>query len=174
MLIVETGAGLSTAESYISVADADTYHTARGNESTWTDLDSTVKEQLLRKATDYMTQEYRARWAGSRVTTTQRLDWPRYDVPIKDAPAVYGSFPATYPYDAVPETVAAACAEFALRAASAPLGPDLTAPVIREKVGPIEVEYAEGARQTTSYQAVDNMLQPFLKGGRGFLSVVRA
>lgn len=30
-LIVETGAGLATAESYISVADADVYHAGRLN-----------------------------------------------------------------------------------------------------------------------------------------------
>ena len=36
-LEVEDGTGKSTAESYISVADATTYHTARGN-STWNDI----------------------------------------------------------------------------------------------------------------------------------------
>jgi hypothetical protein len=174
MLIVESGAGLADAESYISVADADTYHTARGNEATWTDLDVTVKEQLLRTATDYMVQQYRMRWAGSRIGITQRLDWPRYDVPIKDAPTGYGSFAAVYPYDAVPVEVANACAELALKAASGPLAPDLTPPVTREKVGPIEVEYAQGTRQTTTYRAVDNLLAPFLKMTGGFLQVVRA
>ena len=173
-LEVEDGTGKANAESYCAVADATTYHANRGNAAWAAVADDATREQLLRKATEYMTQEYRLRWAGSRVDTTQRLDWPRYDVPIKDAPAVYGSFPAVYPFDTVPEEVANACAELALKAIDGPLAPDLTPPVTREKVGPIEVEYAQGTRQTTTYQAVDNLLAPFLKASRGFLTVVRA
>ena len=180
MLIVEDGTGLETAESYISVADADTYHTARGNETTWTDLDVTVKEQLLRKATEYMVQEYRLRWKGVRATAVQALDWPRGLVERPDYAyagmngytTISGDF--YFPSNDVPVEVERACAELALRAASAPLGPDLGAPVLREKIGPIDVEYAQGARQTTVYQAVDNMLAPFLKATGGFLPVTRA
>lgn len=179
-LIVEDGTGLAGAESYISVADADTYHTARGNETTWTDLDVTVKEQLLRKATEYMVQEYRLRWKGVRATAVQALDWPRGLVERPDYAyagmngytTISGDF--YFPSDDVPVEVERACAELALRAASAPLGPDIGAPVLREKVGPLEVEYAQGARQTTVYQAVDNLLTPFLKMARGFLPVTRA
>jgi len=36
-IVVEDGTGLATAETYISVADATTYHTARGN-SAWNDV----------------------------------------------------------------------------------------------------------------------------------------
>jgi hypothetical protein len=173
-LIVEDGTGKADAESYIAVADATTYHANRGN-TAWSALASdTVREQLLRQAADFMVQEYRARWAGSRIGITQRLDWPRYDVPIKDAPTGYGTFAAVYPYDEVPEAVRNACAELALKAASGPLRADVTPPVVREKVGPLEVEYAEGARQTTVYLTVDNMLEPFFKDGGGTIPVVRA
>lgn len=80
-LIVEDGTGLAAAEAYASVAEADTYHTARGREATWTDLDADVKERALRLATDYMQQAYRSLWAGTRKTTAQALDWPRWNVP---------------------------------------------------------------------------------------------
>jgi hypothetical protein len=42
-LIVETGQGLPDAESFISVADADTYFTARGN-AVWAALTDDAKE----------------------------------------------------------------------------------------------------------------------------------
>ena len=50
-LVVEDGTGKADAESYISVADADTYHSNRGN-TDWAALTTTEKEQLLRGATD--------------------------------------------------------------------------------------------------------------------------
>jgi hypothetical protein len=179
-LIVEDGTGKADAESYIAVADATTYHAARGN-ADWAALASdTVREQMLRKATEYMVQQYRMRWKGVRATTVQALDWPRGLVERPDYAyagmngytTISGDF--YFPSDDVPLEVERACAELALKAISGPLAPDLTPPVTREKVGPIEVEYAQGARQTTTYQAVDNLLAPFLKIAGGFLPVVRA
>ena len=177
-LIIETGTGSATAESYISVADATTYQADRGNAAWAAVASDTVREQLLRKATDFMVEQYRTRWAGGRVLTTQALDWPRYQVPRLD---VYGSsgfgfagYGLYYPSDEVPEAVRRACAEFALRAIDGDLGPDLSAPVIREKVGPIEVQYAEGARQEVRYSAIDKLLEPFLLGSESLVRVQRA
>ena len=64
-LIVEDGTGKSNAESYISVADADTYHSNRDN-TDWAALTTAEKERLLRIATDYMVAVYRLRWDGYR------------------------------------------------------------------------------------------------------------
>lgn len=174
-LIVENGTGLANAESYISVADATTYHANRGN-AAWAALASdTVREQMLRKATDYMEAEYRDRWGGYRVTVTQALSWPRYEVPIKDAASFYGALGSYYASDAVPAIVANACAELALRAAAAELMPDTERAVSRETVGPITVEYEAGSLQATQFDLVENMLRPFFKAGGGmFLPVTRA
>jgi hypothetical protein len=172
-LVVEDGSGLSTAESYISVADATTYHAARAN-TAWADVaDDATREALLRKATDFMVATYRERWAGYRVSTTQALDWPRYEVPFKDA-TVGGTFPSYYDSNEVPVAVQRACAELALRAIDGDLAPDLDAPVVREKVGPIETEYAVGARQSTVFRAIEGLLSPFFVSGGGQLKVVRA
>jgi hypothetical protein len=167
-LITEDGTGRADAESLCSVADASAYHLARGN-SAWAALASdTLREQALRKATDYMAA-YRARWAGYRVSSAQALDWPRYEVPMRD---VGGD--AYYPSDAVPAAVRNACAELALRSLTESLAPDMDAPTIREKVGPIEVERAQGARQTKRFTAVDMMLAPFLCGSSNSMRVSRA
>jgi hypothetical protein len=167
-LIVEDGTGLAGAESFCSVDAADTYHTARGNETAWTDLDSTVKEQHLRKASDYMEAVYRSNWDGYRVNGTQALSWPRHEVRIKD-------YTGWYPSDAVPAVVANACAELALRSVSGALAPDIKRQVKRIKVDVIETEYADGATPYTRFRAVDNMLEPFFGGASGMnIKIVRA
>lgn len=171
-LIVESGAGLPNAESYISVVDADTYHANRGN-AAWALLATASKEQALRSAADYMRQAYRLRWIGMRVTVPQALDWPRAWVPIVDSPGGYYGFPTYLPLDVVPAEVISACAELALRASSAPLSPDIGPQVTREQVGPVSVDYLPGGRQALHFAAVDALLAPWLKG-RGSALVARA
>ena len=162
-IVVETGVGLSTATSYISVVDADAYHTARGN-TAWADLDTGDKEPALVRATDYMLQVYRQRWKGVRMQATQALDWPRSGVYTE--PFLHGAV-GEYPYlvadDIVPSDIARACAKLALKAVTADLAPDLERATKREKVGPLEVEYADGAPQYVRYREIDNMLASYLK-----------
>jgi hypothetical protein len=166
-LIVEDGTGKADAESYISVADASTYHANRGN-TAWAALASdTLREQALRKATDYIEQNYRLRFAGRRVTQEQALSWPRYDV-LRDDGYYY------YPGDEVPTEVKNACAELALKASTDELSPDLTQGVIREKVDVLEVEYDKYSPQSPRYTAIDRLLSPFLSGSSASHSVVRS
>ena len=180
-LVVEDGTGKSDAESYISVADADAYFTKRGN-TTWLALTETVKEQLLRKATDYLVQVYRMRWKGVRVSATQALDFPRNFMEREDYEAstingyqmLGGNY--YYPADDVPVEVANSCAELAYKANSATLAPDLSRATIREKVDVIEVEYDKSQPQYTQYRAIDNALAPYLATGSSgtFRKVLRA
>lgn len=165
-LIVEDGTGLADAESYISVADADTYFAARGN-AAWAALATEAKEQALRAGSDYMLAVYGPRWKGSRMTATQALDWPRSGV-------VANGFEVDD--DVVPLPVARANAELAVRASAGPLLGDQGAAVKQEVVGPISVTYQDGARQVTRYAAVDGMLGAYLRdgGGGGQIPVVRA
>ena len=229
-IIVEDGTGLATAETYISVVDATTYHTARGN-STWNDVvelltldvapttawvvgdtiigatslqscqilqvltnktfyiknrtgaftlnevltngtytadqgaanptvatSDILREQWLRKATEYMVSIYRDRWKGFRLEETQALDWPRYDVTVD------GWYVDS---DSVPETIKRACAEFALKASTADLLDDLTQGVTSEKVGTIEVQYDKNSNRKVRYAAIEAMLTPYLKAGGG-------
>ncbi len=165
-LVVEDGTGKADAESYVSVADATAYHLAQGNAAWAAIANDTLREQALRRATSYMEQVYRMSWAGSRVTNTQALSWPRAWVPVKDSPGGYGGFPDYVAQDVVPVQVSRACAELALRAAAGSLAPDLGAQKKSTTVGPISVTYADGTRQTTKYRAVDNMVSIYF-GGSG-------
>ncbi|MFA5424619.1 MAG: DnaT-like ssDNA-binding protein [Phycisphaerae bacterium] len=162
-LIVEDGTGLSTAESYISVADAGTYHSNRGN-AAWAALASdTVREQCLRKATDYMVGTYRDRWQGLRTDAdVQALCWPRYGVVIEGV---------SIDDNVIPEPVKRACCELALKAATAELSPDLTQGVLSEQVGSIAVTYDKSSPQNVRYKAVDAILAPYLASGGGGCSM---
>lgn len=152
-LVTETGSGSSTAESYITVAAATTYHAAQGN-TAWASLASdTVREQLLRKATGYMEQVYRDRWQGTRVLSTQALSWPRYNV-VVDTFAVLSTV--------VPTEVQNACAELALKASTSTLYADQGQIKTRVVIGPIETDYASGSSPTTQFKAVSAMLKPYL------------
>lgn len=168
-LVVETGAGLPDAESFCSVVAATAYHAARGN-AAWAALASdAAREQMLRKATDYMEQIYRQRWAGMKKITSQSLSWPRYYVPIKDAVMLQ-----YYDANSVPVLVANACAELALRAINGELAPDIGRLKRRVKVDVIETEYVDGAAPFVRFRAVDRMLDPFMSGTAGQLQMVRA
>jgi hypothetical protein len=70
-----TTAGASDADSYVALADADAYFSARGV-TTWTGADAD-KENALRKATSYLDNAYRDRWVGVRTNYEQALAWPR-------------------------------------------------------------------------------------------------
>lgn len=161
-IIVEDGTGRSDAECYISEADADTYHTARGN-TDWTNATTPQKEQALRKGADFMIQRYRLQWSGYQLNSTQALDWPRSYVKRP------GRWPQYYERsDQVPVEVARANAELALRVIQGvTLAPDLDPQVDSEKIGPIEIKYAQGARQDTEFQAVDKLLAPLLVSSGG-------
>lgn len=161
-LEVEDGTGKANAESYISVADADTRHTALGN-TDWTGTDA-AKEAALRRATQYMEGTYRQSWKGTRLTREQALSWPRYGA-IVDGFDVLSTI--------VPTEVANACADFALKALTDDLAPDLTRGIVREKVGPIETEYDPASPQQTRFPAAANLLAPFLKGSSAMATLVR-
>jgi hypothetical protein len=157
-LIVETGSGLSNAESFISVADADSYFAARGN-AAWTGTD-TVKEQALRKATDFMQGRYINRWKGTRTHETQALAWPRENVTDADGYALQSSV--------IPKEVKYACAELAVRSLTASLLPDNLTPNIKSESvsipGPISksIAYTGAKTSAPAFLAVDRMLIPYL------------
>ena len=162
-LVVEDGTGLPTAETYVSVADADAYHAAMGNAG-WAGADA-VKEPALRRAAQYIDTFYRFR--GNRLTDVaappvdaQALQWPRDIV-------------STWP---IRELVAATC-ELALRALAGTLFADQSGgDVVSETVGPISVTYAEtGLGGQTRYAVADALLGQFTAGGsRSSLRIERA
>ncbi|MDA8114998.1 MAG: hypothetical protein M0Z43_09780 [Acidithiobacillus sp.] len=171
-LVVETGAIVANANSYISIADADAYHSDNGN-TAWTGTDA-VKTAAIIKAARYLNGKYRARWLGFRVrpvgsetVIAQTMEWPRLYVEVFGAAPgiVPGRLYANYlPADQIPQRVKDAQCELALRALSADLAIDADASIRRKKVDVIEKEYAPGAVPgQLVYQVVDQLLSDYLE-----------
>lgn len=166
-LIVEDGTGLSNAESYCSIEFATTHLASRGKGDLWDAVDD--QEAALRAATDYMVQSYRSRWKGTRRSSSQALDWPRYNVVLSD---VEGD-----PYldsDFVPQEVKQACAELALRASTTDLLADVSRQTSSESVGEVSVSYFQGQSSQTQYEAIERSLRPYLRAGKGNIQIARA
>lgn len=166
-LVVEDGTGLELADSYGSVAAADTYHTSRGN-AAWALLSATAKEVALRVGSAYV--DSIQRYKGVRLTAIQALEFPRsgcYDWSGREAVGV-------------PARVRHAAFELALRASAGDLYADLArgGQVRSETVGPISTTYADGAPPGTWYTAAMNLLAPFSRasgprmGGPGYAAPV--
>lgn len=163
-LVVETGTGSATGESFCSVSDALAYHAARGN-ATWATITTTQQEQALRRATDYMEAVYSQRWAGTRTTSVQALSWPRYNVFVNGFVTLSSS---------IPRAVINACSELALRAAAGELLSDSTQQKTRTKVDVLEVEFDKYSPQSTQYLAITALLAPYFESGSGVeVKVVR-
>lgn len=104
-LIVETGTGLSNADSYITLADARVY---AANYGLTLPADDTEAEIALRQGCAYIELQ-EGRYSGTRVSTSQALAWPRTDAS--------NSVGVDYPDNVVPiqlgRAQVAAAAEFA-------------------------------------------------------------
>jgi len=152
--VVEDGTGLANANSYASAATADAYFSDRGV-SSWTGS-STIKEQALVRATDYIERMFGSRFIGYPFVDTQAL-----------------SFPRVIAYETeMPVAVVRACCEYALRALSAKLMPDPKQdasgfPIRLKKtvVGPIEtsLEFLSSSPDIQrDYPDGDLLLKPYL------------
>ena len=152
MIVIETGTGAVDSVSYISAADATTFHAARG-QTLWTGADS-VKEAALLKAATYLDGHYRSRWRGFKtLSNTQAMEWPRYDA---------------NPYllsTTIPQRLKDAQCELALMELIEPgvLSPTLKSSVLSEKVAIIETTYKNGASAgQVQYPAIDQLLSDYL------------
>ena len=75
---VETGAGLSNADSYLSLAEATARIAQRGGAAAWEAKTEAEQNDMLRASAQFgIDAMFGSEWAGIRATNTQALDWPR-------------------------------------------------------------------------------------------------
>ena len=156
-LIIEDGTIVANANSFITLAEARTFATARGVTLTGVDADLEV---FVIKAMDYLI-EFEPKLKGIRVGNAQTLMYPREGVRY---------YREILDDSAIPVELKNAQAQAVMEIASGidptPNGPNNT--IKRNKVGPIEQEFfAGGASSKTTLKKVEVILRPLLKTNIG-------
>jgi hypothetical protein len=180
---VEDGTGLTTANAYVSVADADTYFADQGNAQWAAVANSTLKEQAIVRATSFLDASYRPKFIGRRKTREQGLSWPRYGAVIDAEGNAYGmiwdltGFSGGFliPDTEIPILVKNATCELALRALTKVLAPDIPAgasAISLQKVGPLQIEYKGKAVPYTLWRYAAMLIAPLLTGSSANLTML--
>lgn len=159
-LVPETGAGLSTADTYVDLTDAGTYFTNHGAPAAWTAASTSAKEGALRTAATWLDARYE--WPGLVLVSTQALAWPLDRDVTTDRGQIFES-------GTIPVCLKAAQCEAALIHLSSPLNVSLDRGglVKRKKLGPIETEFMDGAPGGRSFSYIDSLLSVLAVGGGG-------
>ena len=159
-LIVETGAGIASAEVYSTLAEFRAYR-PRGGLALPAGLSDALTEAALVRGTAFVEGAYAHRWPGVRETEAQGLAWPRVDAWDDD----------DYELELVPAGVKNACMEAALIEANTvgalSLALERGGMVIHEKVGNLETGYANNAPASTVYPIIKQCLAGIIRGGGG-------
>lgn len=105
-IVVEDGSIISGANSFISLADANTYFTANGNPTQWSGATDPVKEGALLAGAKYLRLKFT--YKGSLEDLTQALPFPRSEFFDSEGRTLCGT-------GVIPQDVIDAQCELALR-----------------------------------------------------------
>lgn len=125
-------AGSSDANSYITLADAETYFESRYGSDAWDNATDDNKKALLVNATRLLDQSFS--WTGEKATTTQSLRFPRN--------YVYNCDGELLDSDTIPTAIENATCEMVLFIAGNS-GQSTNNEYKKAKVGSLEVEYRD-------------------------------
>lgn len=165
-MAIDATVGGADADSFVSVAEADTYHADDNVHTTaWAARDTADKEAGLRMATRVIDS---MAFIGYRQTTTQALSWPRYNA-YQDGVLISSAI--------VPDRVKWATAELAEWL----LAEDRSAPspghqIEEAKVGGLRVAFRQdsGGIRADMPELVVHYLRPLVRGSvRGNSGQVR-
>ena len=154
-LIVETGANVLYANSYVALSDANTYFQAVGD-TAFTSASPNQQSAALVRACYGMGYWLTGRWLGRRANQNQALDWPRMGIRDADNYCVAAN--------QIPPKVIRAQCEIAKI--------ELTTPFIQVKVdredmaqslrvGPIDIGYRTNAPSIAYWPQIIAMLQDY-------------
>lgn len=158
---------MALVDTYITVAEADSYHTRFNPGSAWGSAATTDKEAAIRAATQYLETQYT--FIGDIQDASQALAWPRVqakdqfgnvvgiNIRDKDGRAL------ETPY---PQQVMDACAELALIALDGTLFVSQSTKdddIARVKAGSVEVEYNPYSSAKKLYPHVRALLRSVIE-----------
>jgi len=150
-LVIDSTVGGANSNSYVTLAEANTYFESRLNVTTWTDItDDDIKNRALVQATRRLDYE---NFYGERERTTQALKFPRSGI---------GYLDGIYMDGIIPPQIKEATFELAIYMLSVDMSkPSVNTSNIQEaKVGSISVKYAIDKNDNVS-QSYDT-LPPFV------------
>jgi len=165
--------GSASANSYVTLSEAEGYCESRLNATAWTDrTDDDIKGRALVEATRELDV---LSYIGMRVDTTQVRQWPRQFAPDPDVPWNF-YFSTT----AIPQRVKDATCELALQflvAGTTDIASlDDSLNIVREKVDVIETDYVApyGRKQGLDrFPRVKNLIRPLLTSAGSIAPLVR-
>ena len=163
-LIIENGSRVANATSYVTLAEARAYASARG--VTLSAVDAEVESKCI-LAMDFI-EALRDRYQGLKVAYDQALQFPRY-------PLTIDSF--TIPSTSIPLALKQAQCQLVIELNN---GIDLTPTgdgkfLVREKIDVIENEWAPGSGSSSPVLTkFDSLISPLFKTPNGGLVSSRA
>ena len=157
-LTVETGQQSTTANSYVTVVNYDSYLNARYPART--DISDAQAEAYILRAMDYFEE---LPFVGVKASDVQSLQWPRSNIVIDG----YGKS-----VDEIPKEVLNAIYELAYGFEQGfGINDPISRETVKEKIGEIEVEYKSSSADRTLLPAAS---QALIKLIRNPMRVVRA
>jgi len=151
----------TTANSYVTLAEAEAYITGRTGNATWDAASTDTKNRALVESTNRLEQE---EYDGVQTTTTQRLQWPRDGLVDKAGNG--------YDKDVIPRPVKEATHEMALALVNGDLELKDTGleGYKNIKIGPMDVTPNNSRRAGTLPTAVKRLLS-YLRLGSSDMNV---
>ncbi len=146
-LTIEDGSGVAGANSYVSLADAIAWASARA-------IDVDMSEGLLLRAMDYL-ESLRAEYQGYKTDSTQSLQFPRAGLFLDGA---------LFASDDIPTELISAQCQLACDAATMTLLPSGDGREVQSE------SYAKGVYSTTDSKGSGGAAKPRLRAVEAFLA----
>lgn len=168
---IDNTVGGSAANSFVSLAEAETYMESRLNASLWDAASTDSKNRALVEATRELGT---CGWCGGSASSTQALPWPRQWAPNPDDP--YGQY---YTTDEVPQRVKDAQMELAFQfikaGATDVAAIDSLDNVVTKQVDVLSTTYDPHLKKRglQRFPRVWGLIAPLLDGAGSGLEVVR-
>src|SRR5688572_3076401 len=164
-LVVETGAGITGADSFGTTASADTYLTTNRPGSAWDTTTTANKEKALRYAATWLDGRYE--YPSTAILKTQAFGLPRatfYDRQGREwTPALQVARAFQAQCEAALAHIASALNEVRDRGGA----------VESIRVGPISKSWATSAAAGRTFPFIDGLMAPLIIGGPGVTRLVR-
>lgn len=158
-LIVEDGTIVANANSYVTVADVNTFCVNFGLTS-WASLETSAKITAIIRATAFIDAEYN--FKGIKMSFDSSLEWPRWGVYDESDVDLTNLTPEEmYFYQEIPQALKNACCRAAYEesVSAGVLQSNLISNIKREKVDVIETEYFNNQPSKTIYRTIEGFLK---------------